>query len=1002
MSASRRELYEVPDRPLVAVRVPLLSLKTITDLYAAIDVHAALRDLLDGSPLIRQAIRIASPSLADATDTWRLQGKPPKETVPLRVLAYIARMASRTTPLGICAGVGLADAGPKTDLSVDLEHRQTRTRADMQLLAELVKALETGEHRGKIRYRANEAVLRRGGRLYVANVLLTNQRSHRADQRPVTLKETRAVAFVRDFAVIPRSYEEMSEALAAEFGEPLPQAHRVLDALIESGVLLSELQASPIGDPIAHLMQRLGEVDADLASRMRGARVQSAAFDAQPFAARSEQEYAQVLDAHAALVEKPPKAVAQVDMLSPCAGTLGSGVLSDAARLGDYFLRMGCDQALSSFRQRFTDRYGGRERMVPILELVDENLGLGNVGEIENVEIASPEREALIMNIACDAMRRGSDEIVLSDEQLEIIAPLLNARTLVPPIELSFQVAAASREAVDSGEYLIAPSGFVAAMGRARSFGRFADLLGPEARDRVRDTVTCNQGGALRAEFVFAPASGRTYNVFIRPRFLDTELQVGVFDDSDVDRLSLDDLWVGLDGERFFVWSASRERRVELVESHVFNTHIFAPNLCRLISLLSLDGTRTIRGFPWGGGFSLTALPRVRYGRIVLSLRRWSFAARPFAENAQAALDTVRKEWNVPRFVFLCDGDNRLLLDLDSPIVGLLLEDQLQDNARGKLILQEMFPAPDQLWLPDASGDTYVAEFVAALEPRVESVREELREAPALVAQRRRHGPGSDWVYVKMYAGAQALEDLLLGSIAPLISAWRERESIDRWFFVRYADPEDHLRVRVRATRNHAAQLRDELLGTLEGLLDDARISRYTLDTYDPEYERYGGVDAMNAVERFFTIDSDTCLEYFRRPERTTDARIAMAAESFFLWILENDRLMDLTSESFAAVAQRKLERRDREALKRLGDVIANGLPRAGIGDALEGALSGARLRSLFHMHCNRLGLVAFAEERAAVLLRAMIVSRRARGRHAILPERSTPGDRALSLTRQE
>jgi hypothetical protein len=340
------------------------------------------------------------------------------------------------------------------------------------------------------------------------------------------------------------------------------------------------------------------------------------------------------------------------------------------------------------------------------------------------------------------------------------------------------------------------------------------------------------------------------------------------------------------------------------------------------------------------------------------------------------------------------------LLDLDSPVAGLLLKDQLQEHSRGKVILQEMFPAPDQLWLPDAAGETYVAEFVAALEPKAESVvREERRDAPALVAQRPRHGPGSDWVYVKLYTGGQALEDLLLGSIAPLISVWRERESIDRWFFVRYADPEDHLRVRVRATQNHAPRVRDELLCALEGLLDQARISRYSLDTYDPEYERYGGVDAMNAVERFFTIDSDTCMEYLRRPERTTDARIAISAESFFLWILENDRLTDLASVSFAAVAQRKLERPDREALKRLGDVVANGLPRAGLADALEGAYSEARLRSLFHMHCNRLGLLAFAEERAAVLLRAMIVSYRA---HAILRERSTPGDRALLLTRQE
>jgi thiopeptide-type bacteriocin biosynthesis protein len=84
---------------------------------------------------------------------------------------------------------------------------------------------------------------------------------------------------------------------------------------------------------------------------------------------------------------------------------------------------------------------------------------------------------------------------------------------------------------------------------------------------------------------------------------------------------------------------------------------------------------------------------------------------------------------------------------------------------------------------------------------------------------------------------------------------------LERWFFIRYADPEPHLRVRMHGA---PARLWSEALAALhraaEPWLAERRLVRLTLDTYEPEIERYGGAAAMPHVERIFEADSDAVL----------------------------------------------------------------------------------------------------------------------------------------------
>jgi thiopeptide-type bacteriocin biosynthesis protein len=83
----------------------------------------------------------------------------------------------------------------------------------------------------------------------------------------------------------------------------------------------------------------------------------------------------------------------------------------------------------------------------------------------------------------------------------------------------------------------------------------------------------------------------------------------------------------------------------------------------------------------------------------------------------------------------------------------------------------------------------------------------------------------------------------------------------DGWFFVRYGDPDWHLRLRFHG---HPDRLGGEVLPALQAaaapLLRDGRLWRIQLDTYEREVERYGGAAGLGLAERLFQADSEAVL----------------------------------------------------------------------------------------------------------------------------------------------
>ncbi len=111
-----------------------------------------------------------------------------------------------------------------------------------------------------------------------------------------------------------------------------------------------------------------------------------------------------------------------------------------------------------------------------------------------------------------------------------------------------------------------------------------------------------------------------------------------------------------------------------------------------------------------------------------------------------------------------------------------------------------------------------------------------------------------------------ATADRILLRVAPAVARWRAAGVIDSWHFVRYGDPDWHLRLRLHGA---PGVLLTEVLPRLEQLtsplLATGELWRTQLDTYEPEVERYGGDLAIAAAERVFHADSEAALAIIGR-----------------------------------------------------------------------------------------------------------------------------------------
>jgi thiopeptide-type bacteriocin biosynthesis protein len=386
---------------------------------------------------------------------------------------------------------------------------------------------------------------------------------------------------------------------------------------------------------------------------------------------------------------------------------------------------------------------------------------------------------------------------------------------------------------------------------------------------------------------------GRIGNVLCRPVLREYELTYLGRSGAPSDRqIPATDLLVSVVGRDIILHSRQLGKRIvpRLTNAHGFLNLQLAP-LYRFLCQLQHQHTSGVPSFQWGPLDSLDFLPRVRCGKVILAPARWQVSREEIDSLGQVEgyrrfllVQELRRRRNLPRWVVLVESDHYLPTDLDNPLSVDAFVHAAKRGLRAKL--QELYPAPDRLCVTGPEGRFYhELDIPFSRRPRkgTNSAGSPIQRDPiqsTAVHRKTRLLPlGSDWLYVKLYAGTATLDDILTTAVPPVIERGLATGVFSRWFFLRYADPQPHLRLRFNGNPDRLAQqFLPLILNQFNPLLDSGRIWKIQFDTYDREVERYGGLEAAIAAEDIFFADSDAALAILQAvPGEDLDTRWQVA-----------------------------------------------------------------------------------------------------------------------------
>jgi len=870
-------------------------------------------------PEVREALFVAAPDLEELIDLWASEPESERgQRIELAFTRYFVRMAGRATPFGLFAGCSLGTIGDETRLVVkDRAQGRRHTRLDMDYLFALVESLRLEPPlRNCLVYYPNTSLYRAAGRVrYVEWRLDGKRRTYHL----VTVDDTEYLSATLARATAGATPAQLASVLVSE-DITQAEAEAYVAELVDNQILVPSLALPVTGtEPIHALIEQLSQnpATAQMAECLANTRSGLAALDASGLGVEPGRYRAL---AHA--LEQLPSRVSlprlfQADLVKAASeATLGRVVLEEIGRGIEILHRLfggSRSDDLARFCEAFTARY--EEQEVPLPEALDEEIGIGFPPRDGWTEGATPllrdlalpappvetahwsARDVLLLRKLCEALGHQDFLIVLQPQDLEAISskghlPLPDAFAVMA------SVAAADETALSKGDFHVLLQGLSGPSG-ARLLGRFCHA-DPALRRHVRRHIESEealQPAAVFAEVVHLP-EGRLGNILQRPLLRDYEIDyLGCSGAPEERRIPITDLVVSVRDGRVRLRSERLGHEVipRLTTAHAF--HHSTLGIYRFLASLQGQGTASGLSWDWGVLAAAPFLPRVVAGRLVLSLARWRVSREEIRRlgsvDGAARFEAVqrwRAERRLPRWVALADGDQLFPVALDNTLSVETLVHLMK--ARDESVMVELFQGPGQLCAHGPEG-RFVHELVipyirqsrvtrSAFQRSKRVPEPRAKHAAASAGPVRRFTPGSRWLYAKLYTGPAIADQVLRDVISPLTRAVSESGAASHWFFVRYADPGFHLRVRFHGIPE---RLQGEVLPTLQAaiapLLDDGRLWRVQLDTYEREIERYGGPQGIELAERMFHADSEAVLriiELLEPGDEGLDERWRLAA----------------------------------------------------------------------------------------------------------------------------
>lgn len=529
---------------------------------------------------------------------------------------------------------------------------------------------------------------------------------------------------------------------------------------------------------------------------------------------------------------------------------------------------------LYDFKKAFIARYG-EDREVPFLQALDNECGIGyiqNLGStvtfsdlIDDLPLiykesgfsnlySDKQMDAFWLNIFLKALKDNKTSIDLQQEDISEFED--RASHLAGTFPVLYRKYGDKLHMISAGG------------GSATHYlGRFSS--NDEQLAAFSEEITSMEDNIffhkISAE-VLHTATNKAGNVSNRNIKRNYEIPILTRTTGHADVINPEDILISINNGRILLKSKKHNKEIvpflSCAQNYHWDTLPYYHLLCDLQSqyrpnLLSLDFSTLIHDH-------FTFIPRVVYGdKIILSAATWKIKKSEFiniSNKEQALLFEeflmYRRKWNIPRYINLIENGHDLLLDMENEYMLDILFEKL--NKKGTVIINEC------LYDIDSLQPCYASEFNISVYTKPE--REILNDNEIVTAQKpvqERFIPGNEWMYYKIYTGTHTADNLLIDAISTIAEELKEEKLIDQWFFIRYNDPDFHLRVRFHVISGDQNKIIRVVNKTIQPYCNCGLIWKLDISTYERELNRYA-LNNIEISETLFWHDSEMVIKLIK------------------------------------------------------------------------------------------------------------------------------------------
>lgn len=805
----------------------------------------------ENDSVFREAILVASPALYEAMQRTCIKDR---EKIAIALLQYATRMATRGTPFGLFSAVTPGKWSDETHIDLTQGHFKKRMRPDMCWVWALIQdCYKKNFLTSSLPVSSNPLARLSGDRIYVDYIFYTEKKEK--SNKSISIRASKVILSVLVAAKEPITYQAICESIHQLYPNISADKLQALTLDLLNNQFL-----------IPSVIPSLLDLSLNLPFEgMNAILDQMTVYENHPIG-QGEQAILHLQKSMEAMVKA--SSYLQVDLayknlpifLSKKVAHEAGNALEFMWHLSFHMKKCG---NIVNYHSLFMDKYG-TARTVPVLELLDEEKGLGFLEnnpllqtQIQESLFSSVWRKWLHGKIQ-ESLFLGKNEIVIPPDIIDDLKKISEERSLdlrkVPPsCEVFFKIVSQSQADLDAGNFNLVISQFGWEGGA--SIGRFLDLLKDPVEGELSAFFKKEEDAEPNARFVevsYWPKEARYANIAIHPCLRKYRLEAQKIANSC--SMSLDDIYVGATHDHLYLTDKSGEIDIlTCVGNRLTIQH--APEAIRFLREVTYSRFEMIFNDVWGEELKdWSYLPRICYGKTIFSPATWNLDGALLL--AVSKEDAIKKftdwaqRWQMPTHVVLTQEDNQLLFDRTSPIflkkvAALLLKKE-------KIRFIENLSTPFVMKEQQAYASEFVVPFVKNTQ---HSNRQKIfspRTFYPISFEDRWQFPGGDWLYVSIYLGKSKVENFLIHHLFGAL-----KKMALPWFYVRYQDPLNHLRVRIEVKeRDLWNKVLLEFEKILQFWMERGFVKKFEICSYEREVERYGGSDLIETVEKLFCADT--------------------------------------------------------------------------------------------------------------------------------------------------